>query len=117
MNRIRIWVVMSVLVLAGWSLPVWAATLEWDRNVEPDMDKYNVRLCFTTGCTVTMATALAGTTLQTVAGTVPAFTLPNGFEGSAAVSAVDKTGNESGLSVQIPFDAKAPSIPINPRVK
>jgi hypothetical protein len=99
-------------------LPAFALTLLWDRNTETDMDHYNVYLCLTAGCTVTQSSAMkqAPAVPQPAAGIVPTFALPAG-QGTVAVSAVDHAGNESGLSVSLPFDAQPPAIPVNPRTQ
>ena len=94
-----------------------AATLTWDRNVEADLKDYHVYACFTAGCTIVpSATTLQGSVLQPAVGVVPSFVIDvTGKEGKVAVSARDLTLNESGLSVQVPFDAKAPGAPVSPR--
>jgi len=109
-------------LISGFSLlfPITghAATLQWDRNTEADMKEYEVYTCTPNPtCTVlqTVATRI-GVVSQPVVGVVPVFVLPPNTEGKVAVSASDVTGNESGLSVSIPFDAKAPVVPINPRL-
>jgi hypothetical protein len=40
-----------------------------------------------------------------------------GKEGAFAMSARDLSLNESVLSVQVPFDQQAPSIPVNPTLQ
>lgn len=98
--------------------PAFAGTLDWDRNTEADMDHYNVYACTDApGCTVLQTAAMKlGSVPQPAAGVVPAFPLPVA-EGMTAVSAVDHSANESGLSVSIPFDAKAPGVPAHPRIQ
>lgn len=91
-----------------------AATLTWTRNTESDMKDYAVYACFTKGCTVAQTATMlqAGFVLQPAVGTAPTYVMDLvGKEGSVAVSARDTTLNESGLSVQVPFDAKAPLVP------
>ncbi len=111
----------ALSVLLAWPLaaPTEAASkLVWDRNVEPDMDHYNVYGCFAKGCTVTQDSASkVGTVAQVPVGSIPEFPLPAGQEGALAVSAVDQAVNESDLSVPVPFDAKAPAVPVNPRLQ
>ena len=95
-----------------------AATLQWDRNREADMKEYEVYTCSPNPtCTVlqTVATRI-GVVQQTAVGVIPTFAIPPGTEGKLAVSASDLTGNESGLSVSIPFDSKAPITPVAPRL-
>ena len=93
-----------------------AATLQWDRNIEPDMKEYNIYGC-DTGITCSLGTSKLGTVPQPAVGIIPSFPVPSGLSGVRAVSAVDTFGNESALSVPAPFDGIAPSIPVNPRVK
>ena len=95
-----------------------ALTLQWDRNTEADMALYTVYGCATPGCTVTAVPALKiGSVPQPAVGVIPSFVLPAGIEGRVGVTASDLAGNESGMSVPIPFgDTTAPSIPKNLRV-
>ena len=95
-----------------------AATLTWDRNTELDMKDYAVYACFTANCVVTKTSTMLqpGFTLQPVVGVLPTHILDIvGKEGSVAVTARDQALNESGLSVQVPFDVKAPVSPGGPR--
>jgi hypothetical protein len=95
-----------------------AATLTWDRNSEADMQDYQVWACFTPNCIVTKSAAMLqpGTVLQPAVGVSPSYVIDiAGKEGSAAISARDKSLNESGLSVPVPFDKVAPANPANPR--
>lgn len=99
------------LLVAG---QVSAATLEWDRNTEPDMKDYAVWACFTPSCVVikSATTLQPGLVSQTVSGVKPTYQLAiEGKEGAVAVSARDQSLNESGLSVPLPFDARAPQTP------
>ena len=98
--------------------PAFAGSLQWDLNTEADMDHYNVYACLSPGCTVLQSPAMKqpNPVVQPAAGIVPSTPLPVG-EGVMAVSAVDHSGNESGLSVSIPFDAKAPTAPVNLRIQ
>lgn len=93
------------------------STLEWDRNTETDMSHYNVYVCSPLPCTVTVASTKSANIPQTTLGVVPSFALPTNTEGRAAVTATDTSGNESGLSVSLPFDRRSPAIPINPRTR
>lgn len=89
----------------------FGAGIEWDRNTEPDMSKYNVKGCDTgASCTIDETVNL-GSVPQTIVGVKPSFTLPAGKEGKRAVTAVDTAGNESGLSNIINFDAASPANP------
>ena len=93
-----------------------ASTLTWDRNTETDMKDYQVYGCFVAGCTVQQVSPL-GTVTQPATG-IPTFVIDlTGKEGRVAISARDNFGNESGLSVQVPFDFAAPKIPTNPALK
>jgi hypothetical protein len=94
-----------------------AATLEWDRNSESDMKDYQIWACFTPSCVVikSSGTLQPGTIAQTTVGVKPTATLDiSGKEGSVAVTARDLSLNESGLSIAVPFDAKAPAAPTGP---
>jgi len=101
------------------TMPVFAANLVWDRNTESDMKDYQVWACFTANCVVAKTqAALQGTVAQPAVGVQPTFPIDLvDKEGAVAVSARDITLNESGLSVAVPFDRKAPSIPMNPALK
>lgn len=105
----------TLLFIALLSFPVsaLAATLEWDRNGESDMASYSVYACFTKDCQPMLASGMhQGITQQTAAGTKPTFVMDlSGKEGAVAVTAKDKSGNESGFSVPLPFDKVAPSTP------
>jgi uncharacterized membrane protein YidH (DUF202 family) len=112
------------MVLCLLSVPALAqaATVEWDRNSEADLKEYPVYTCVlvppATTCTVVQSLASQiGVTPQSAVGVSPSFVLPQGQEGRVAVSARDTSGNESGLSVSVPFDSKSPSIPVNPHLK
>ena len=111
-----IWSLLSlVLVLSvGDAL---AATLTVDRNSESDMDHYNVYACFIPGCTVLQNSAMRQplTMPQSAVGLRPTATIDlTAREGRVAVSAADVSGNESGLSVPLPFDQRAPTVSLNP---
>ncbi len=108
---------LTCLTAAG---PVLAATVEWDRNGEPDMKDYQVWACFTPNCIVvkSAATLQPGMVLQPAPGVKPSYALDiAGKEGAVAVSARDLSLNESGLSVAVPFDKVAPAIPVNPTLR
>ena len=96
-----------------------AATLEWDRNAEPDMKEYQVWACFTPSCVLvkSASTLQPGLVTQPASGVTPRYVIDlAGKEGSLAVSARDLGMNESGLSVPINFDQLAPTVPSNPRL-
>lgn len=96
-----------------------AKDLIWDRNSETDMQDYQVWACQTVNCVVLKTQAnLLATVPQTASGVLPKWTLPSTLtEGSMAVSARDKSLNESGLSVPVPFDQVSPAVPANPRLQ
>jgi hypothetical protein len=107
-------VLASLVVLAVPSLAC-AALLDWNRSPEADVHHYNLYYCPTTNCVVQKTAAMkqAGTVPQTLAGVKPSVTFTMGT-GQAAVTAVDATGNESGLSNQagLPVtDGTAPAAP------
>ena len=96
----------------------WAATeLAWDRNTEVDMLQYRVYACTVKGCTAAKGVTPTATVPQVIVGVVPKWPLPANTEGAAVVTAVDTSNNESGASVSVPFDTKAPAIPANPVVQ
>jgi hypothetical protein len=108
------------VVLFGLVGLVHAATLEWDRNTETDMKDYQVWACFTANCVVikSAATLQPGAVVQPAVGVIPSYILNiTGLEGSVAISARDLSLNESALSVPVPFDAKAPGVPVAPRFR
>lgn len=108
----------KVLILATvlFLLPIagQAQTLTWDANTEPDIKDYGVYMCFIPGCTVAKNATMLQSYVNHPTTTYPITALT---EGRVAVTARDQTGNESGLSVSVPFDAKAPRIPTNPAVR
>jgi len=90
-----------------------AQVLTWDKNTEPDMKDYGVYSCEVSGCLVTKTPTMLRGYVNHPTVTFP---LPLGKEGSIAVTARDVSGNESGLSVSIPFDLAPPKVPVNPRL-
>lgn len=117
MRKSSLLVVVLMAVLVGCAGLAEAATLEWDRNAEPDMQDYQVWACFTPSCVVIKSPAMLqpGTVVQTAAGVRPSYIIDiAGREGAMAISARDRSLNESGLSVSVPFDRVSPSIPVNP---
>lgn len=107
------------LVASFWMTGAHAATLRWDRNTEPDMALYEIYTCTPNPTCTVQQTAVSriGTVNQVAVGVIPSFPIPAGTEGKIAVSASDTAGNESGLSVPVPFDAKAPAVPVGPRLE
>jgi hypothetical protein len=117
MNRVYTYIAMLVLVVFL-PLTAQALTLEWTRNTETDMKDYGVYSCSTVGCTVVVSPATQVATVpQPLVGVVPSWPIPAGTQGRIGVTARDTSLNESALSVTIPFDAVAPSIPVNPVLK
>jgi hypothetical protein len=117
MKRLLFDIIGVLGIVLGMAIAANAATLTWDRNTEADMKDYAVYACFVKNCTVVQGvlSLQTGFVPQPIAGVIPTYTLNLvGKEGAVAVSARDLTGNESTLSVQVPFDDKAPSAPINP---
>lgn len=113
MNYKHVLFAMILVLLPSLS---FAATLEWERNTEADMDHYNIYTCPTVGCTVlkSAATKHAVTVPQPPVGTKPSTSAVTLGPGAAAVTAVDKTGNESGVSNQASLpvaDTTAPAVP------
>lgn len=93
----------------------WAATLEWSRNAEADMSHYNLYYCPTAGCVVEKTAAMKQipTVVQPAVGVKPTLTFTMGV-GSAAVTAVDRSGNESPLSNQASLPVKDTTAPAAP---
>ena len=113
--------ILSISLLLGCAYVGWAdaATLSSDRNSEPDMKDYQVWICTVPNCVVVKSpTTLQATTIpQPAVGVRPSLVLDlTGKEGAFALSARDLSLNESALSVQVPFDFKGPSAPLNPRL-
>lgn len=97
-----------------------ALTLEWDRNVEPDMKEYQIYACWTAGCTVQKNLACKVTSAvipQTVAGVKPSWAIPIGKSGAIAVTALDLSGNESPISLPLIVDQTPPGIVTNVTIK
>lgn len=84
----------------------YAATIVWDRNTEADMDHYNLYACIPANCTVTKTTKV-GTIAQPAIGVVPTTIFIVGA-GAVALTAVDVSGNESDLSLQVKSGAPIP---------
>lgn len=97
---------LSILSLAEAAPPT---TFVWDRNAEADLDHYNVFTC--SGSATCVPSTNIGTVPQPAVGTKPTFAIPANSSGRAAVTAVDVTGNESGLSNILPFDRQSPTAP------
>ena len=111
------WIALLFVVLM-WPALGWAAAptnFVWDRNVESDVDHYNVFTCSTSA--VCVPNANIGTVLQPPVGTSPSFVIPANSQGRAAVTAIDLVGNESGQSNIISFDKQAAGNPLNLRTQ
>lgn len=110
-------VVLALLVLSSGAEA--ATKLIWNRNADSDVSHYTVYACFTKGCVVTRTTGMKqpGSIVQPAVGVIPDWLLPLDKEGTLAVSATDTSGNESGISVPVPFDSVAPAIPVNPQLQ
>jgi hypothetical protein len=91
--------------------PVFALTATWKNNTEPDMKDYLVYMCKVKGCVVQQIPAQHVATVPFNAAVVPTWVMPSDIEGTLAVTARDTSGNESGLSNQVPFDLSKPSTP------
>lgn len=97
-----------------------AAVLEWDRNIEPDIQDYQVWACFIPGCVIVKSatTLQPGVVLQPAVGAKPSYTIDiTNKEGAVSVSARDTSLNESGLSVSVPFDQRPPLTPTGVVIK
>jgi len=106
---------LSVLLVSLLGYAEWAnaaTKADWARNGEVDLGSYRVYACQPKGCVPTKTTVTA-TVVQTAVGVRPQWLLPLDLEGTVAVTAVDTSGNESGLSVAVPFDTKAPTTPVD----
>ena len=110
------YLLLAVLMLLP--VTVYAEIISVDRNSESDMASYNFYMC-ESPCTIAKIPAqLIGTSPQPIVSVRPSLTYSLASkQGLVAVTAVDTTGNESGLSVAVPFDKKAPSAPVNPTVQ
>jgi len=107
-----------IIFYLGSTTELYAATMFiWDRNIEVDLEHYEMYMCNTSSTCVpgiTPADRLGADIAQTPIGTKPTMLFPPGKQGRAAVLAVDLVGNKSGLSNVIPFvDAQAPTVPLN----
>lgn len=117
-SLVRLFVLALVMLCAP--MLSLAATLDWDRNAEPDMKDYQVYACFTPSCVVIKSAAMLqpGAVLQPAVGVKPSYVLDvTGKEGAVAITARDQSLNESPLSVPVPFDQKAPLAPANPALR
>jgi hypothetical protein len=118
MRRLIMPAMLSLILLDA---VAYGQTLEWDRNTEPDMRDYRIWACDQPGCVpVKSSAALKATVPQPAAGKNPSWLIPStllGKPGAIAISARDKSLNESALSAQLQFDTTPPAVPTNPRWK
>jgi len=108
--------VLSFVFVLTLVTPALSATLfEWDRNVESDVEHYEMYACSTSSTCVpgtSPVDRLGADIAQSAVGVKPTMAFPPGKVGRAAVLAVDLVGNKSGLSNIVPFaDAQAPANP------
>ena len=100
-----------------------AATLSWDSSPASDIAKYKIYACETAGCVVVKSSAMFLTDVPHTVGIARQSVVIDltGKTGTIAVTASDNAAspgpNESGLSVQVPFDQQAPPIPVNPTLQ
>lgn len=107
---------MLAILLIGFLLTVseaFALTATWQKDTETDMKDYGVYMCFTKGCTVVKNLTMFQSYVSHVATVNPSFPIPPNTEGTVAVTARDLSGNESALSVPVPFDQAAPPPPVS----
>lgn len=113
--KLLAWLLCVLIWICAMTLHAYAASLfEWDRNIEADLDHYELYVCSTSATCVPGTTTLdrLGSDIpQPAIGTKPTMLIPVGKEGRAAAIAVDLSGNKSGLSNIVPFDTKSPTIP------
>lgn len=110
--------VLSILgIMVVFASPAFALTATWKNNTESDMKEYVVYLCKVKGCTVIQEAAQQVAVVPFNPSVTPSWPIPTGIDGTLAVSAKDTSGNESGLSNQVPFDQSKPSIPSGLAVK
>lgn len=114
-------VFFAILAVCLSAVDGFALTLEWDRNVEDDMDHYEVFACSTSATCIpgtTVADKLTADVNQPDIGVVPSVVIPAGRSGRAGVIAVDLIGNRSSLSNIVSFtDATPPGAPANVRTR
>jgi len=107
--------IASMILMVAMCKPAHADTIfEWNRNIEIDLDHYEMYACNTSTVCVPGTTAsdkIGNNINQPLIGIKPTMLIPIGTEGRAGVIAVDLVGNRSGLSNIVPFDAKGP---VNP---
>lgn len=124
-GRLKIWLIVLCVILggfAGFAGKTEGATMfEWDRNVEADIDHYEMYWCKSSSSCIpgtTLSDRLGLDVPQPPEGQKPTMVFPPGKIGRAGVVAVDLVGNKSGLSNIVPFaDATPPSNPAGLAVK
>lgn len=103
---------MLGISVSSYATDVNALTAEWVRNAESDMKEYRMYLCEGANCTIAKTPAMMAATIpQPAVGVVPSWRMPDGKVGAIAVSAIDLSGNESGLSNVVRFDTATPGTP------
>lgn len=118
---------MIAVVLLVMALPSFAQAwvLEWDRNADTEgVGSYQVYSCLTKGCVDTALIKVPGAIIQQPAVAIapalqvnPSWAIPANTEGRLAITAIDVAGNESLMSVSLPFDAIGPTTAKNLRLR
>jgi hypothetical protein len=111
--------VLILALLSTISCAAWAnaSTLSWDSVPDARVTKYNVYQCNTTGCVVSVTPALLVGTVPAVSGATQSTSVTVlGLVGALGVTALTATGQESVLSVPLPFNLTVPPVPQNLRL-
>ena len=111
--------VLILALLSTISCVAWAeaSTLSWDSVPDARVTKYNVYQCNTAGCVVSVTPAFLVATVPAVVGAVQSTSVTVlGLAGSLGVTAALATGQESVLSVPLPFNLTVPPVPQNLRL-
>ncbi len=111
------WTLLAGLI--AMASPAHAETASWVGNPEPDVEAYEIYGCEGAGCGVKSDPAmLKGTVPHVGSGVKHTFPIDVGVkEGALALLARDAAKNKSGLTVSVPFDKLAPSIPATPTLQ